>query len=396
MSAPVISIRLKKGREVSLLRRHPWVFSGAIDKIDRAVQDGDLVEVLSSSGEILGRGHYGTGSIAVKMLAWNAEYSDEVGIPERISQAAELRKTLGLLSSETTTGFRLVNAEGDGLPGLIVDLYGETAVLQFHSNGMARCADFVAEGLRRALGSRLTAIFDKSKDLESDEAGKGNRQGGYLWGAAGTPEFRENGLRFAVDWEQGQKTGFFLDQRDNRDLVRRFAAGRAVLNCFSYTGGFSIAALAGKAASVVSVDSSAAALKILEANLVLNREEGAHRSIQADCLQYLQKLDAEYDIIVLDPPAFIKHRGALRGGIKGYETINHLALKQIKQGGMLFTFSCSQLLSKADFVDVLRRAAQRAGREAKVLFELRQAACHPVNIAHPEGDYLKGLVLEIR
>lgn len=343
------------------------------------------MEVRAADGEVLGRGHYAPGSIAVKMLSWNDTFELETGIRERIRKAAQLRRSLGLLESASTTGFRLINAEGDELPGLVIDFYGSTAVIQFHTTGMGRCADTIVQALREVLGSKLTGIYDKSAE----------EGGSYLWGEPGPREFFENGHRFLVDWESGQKTGFFLDQRDNRALLKSLCAGRKVLNCFSYTGGFSIYALAGGAVEVVSVDSSQAALATLEENLKRNRFQGKHRSVQADCLQYLQKLDDCYDVIVLDPPAFVKHRGALKGGIKGYDTINHLAIKQLQRGGLLFTFSCSQLLERADFFDVVHRAALRAGREARILYELHQAACHPISLFHPEGAYLKGLILEI-
>lgn len=385
MNSSLPHIILKSGRDASLRRRHPWVFSGAIERIEKSAQDGDFVEVRTADGEVLGRGHYAPGSIAVKMLSWNDTFKLENGIRERIRKAAQLRSSLGLLESATTTGFRLINAEGDELPGLVVDFYGSTAVIQFHSTGMVRCADTIVQALREVLGSKLAGIYDKT----TEEGGR------YLWGEPGPREFFENGHRFLVDWESGQKTGFFLDQRDNRALLKSLCAGRKVLNCFSYTGGFSIYALAGGAVEVVSVDSSQAALATLEENLKRNHFQGKHRSVQADCLQYLQKLEDHYDAVVLDPPAFVKHRGALKGGIKGYDTINHLAIKQIQRGGLLFTFSCSQLLERADFFDVVHRAALRAGREARILYELHQAACHPISLFHPEGAYLKGLILEI-
>lgn len=388
-----VQIILKPGREAAVRRRHPWIFSGAVERVAGTAAEGDIVSVHAHGGEFLGVAHYSTGSISLKMLSYDREFDPRRFLEQRIARAIELRQSLGLLKNSETTGFRLINAEGDGLPGLVVDLYESTAVVQFHSFGMARFRDDLSSVLRKLLGSRLSAIYDKSKDLAGNEAAA--VENGYVWGSANSFEFIENGHRFIADWENGQKTGFFLDQRENRKLLGSLSKAKSVLNCFSYTGGFSVYALAGEASQVVSVDSSAAALQILERNIALNIPKAAHRCVEADCMQYLQKLDQTYDIIVLDPPAFIKHRGALRGGIKGYETINHLALKQIKAGGLLFSFSCSQLLLRADFYEMLERSALRAGRSARVLYEMRQAPCHPVNLAHPEGEYLKGLVLEI-
>jgi 23S rRNA (cytosine1962-C5)-methyltransferase len=385
-------VALHEGRESALRHQHPWIFSGAIAKVDAGVTEGDIVAVQSSSGQVLGFGHYAPGSIAVKMLSFGGDFSAETFLEQKIDEAIRLRSTLGLMSNTTTTGYRLINAEGDGLPGLIVDLYSSTAVVQFHSLGMHRLRERLVDALRLKLGARLTAVFNKSKELAGNSESGEN---GYLWGHSQSFEFQEYGIRFIADWEHGQKTGFFLDQRENRKLLASYVRGKNVLNCFSYTGGFSIYALSAGAERVTSVDTSSAAMSVLEKNITLNSFSNEHRSVTADCLHYLQKLEDAYDIIVLDPPAFVKHRGALRGGIKGYETINHLACKQIKSGGLLFTFSCSQLLSREDFRDSIVRSALRAGRRARILFELRQAPCHPVSVFHPEGDYLKGAVVEV-
>ncbi|MBN8548071.1 MAG: class I SAM-dependent rRNA methyltransferase [Deltaproteobacteria bacterium] len=386
------TVQLKPGREGSLRRRHPWVFSGALQPLSAELQEGDVVGVKAFGGEVVGYGHYCGGSIAVKMLSFEKSFDADAYLDKKLSRAIELRRKLGLLGSSETTGFRLVHAEGDDLPGLIVDLYEATAVLQFHSVGMARWRDRLIPLLQRKLPGRLKAIYDKSKDLGTAE-GPSNA---YVWGEPQSGEFKENGLCFFADWEHGQKTGFFLDQRDNRKLVGSLASGKRVLNCFSYTGGFSVYALSGGALSVTSVDASAAALAILERNLERNFSNPAHRTLEADCMKFLEKLDAPYDLVILDPPAFVKHRSALRSGIKGYEFINLAALSQIEPGGILCTFSCSQLLPRADFYDVVERAAKKAGREITVISELHQAACHPVHPNHPEGDYLKGLALEVK
>lgn len=388
MKAP--SIYLKPGRDSSVRRQHPWIFSGAIDRQDTGIVDGDIVRVHDAGGTVLGCGFFAPDNIAVKMLHWGAGFDPSKWINERIGQAVQLRERLGLFADPGTTGFRLVHAEGDCIPGLIVDLYGRTAVLQTHASGTRRLRNEISLALQLCLGERLSTVFHKEVDHKDADAG-----GEYLLGTGAERVFCENGNTFRVDWERGQKTGFFLDQRENRKLLGALSRGKNVLNCFSYTGGFSVYAGRGGASAVTSVDSSASALALLQENINLNGIQN-HRSVDADCLQYLQHLDSAYDVIVLDPPAFIKHRGALRGGIKGYETINHLAMKQIAPGGLLFTFSCSQLLSRPDFADLVARAALRANRSARVLFELRQGPCHPVSLFHPEGEYLKGLVLEIR
>lgn len=356
-----------------------------------------MVRVVAAEGGILGYGHFGSESIAVKLLTRSDSFDEINFLRTRLSNAVSLRRSLGLFDSERTTGFRLVNAEGDGLPGLVVDLYGTTAVMQCQSLGMARVKDAVAAALRELAPREIRAMYSRRKESsKGQDFATDPEPSRYLFGAREDDTFFENGMRFFADWEEGQKTGFFLDQRENRRLLSDLAHGKTVLNCFSYTGGFSVAALIGGASDVISVDSSAAALAGVGRQLELNGLSGKHASIQADCLQYLQKLERPYEVIVLDPPAFIKHRGAIKGGIKGYETINHLALKQLPPGGLLFTFSCSQLLSRADFTDLVERAAARAGRDAQILFELRQAPCHPVNLFHPEGEYLKGLVVAVR
>lgn len=386
-------IILHPGRDASLRRQHPWLFSGAIAKIEGAASPGDLVSVHTADAELLGYGHYTTGSIAVKMLSFgDTSFSELDYVRQSLQQAWARRRGLGLLGNSETNGFRLVHAEGDALPGLVVDVFASTYVLQFQSRGMLRLREAIVASLKDICGDALACIYQKSFELSEE---KKEIPGEYLFGQPGERRFLENGLSFNVDWEHGQKTGFFLDQRDSRALLKKYAKGRSLLNCFSYTGGFSVAALAGGATAVLSVDSSVSALRLCEENVALNFPKAQHHCVEADCLQYLHNIEPKYDLIVLDPPAFIKHRGAFKGGLKGYETINHLAMKQALPHTLLFTFSCSQLLSRDDFQDLLARSAMRAGRSARVLHYLRQAPCHPVSLQHPESEYLKGFVLEI-
>ena len=382
-------ILLKTGRDYSLRRRHPWVFSGAIAGKRGEPQDGAVVEVLSAEGEYLATGHYHEESIAVRAFSFKRGPIDQDFWNRQIAEAISLRRDLGLLTTEETNSFRLINGEGDSMPGLIVDLYHQTAVLQFHSRGMAALKNELATALKQALGERLLAVYEKP--LEDR-----NAAGSYLLGERSSNLIHENGLKFEVDWERGQKTGFFLDQRENRQFLRDVSKDKSVLNCFSYTGGFSVYALAGGAKKVTSVDSSASAGELLARNIELNGFRDREQSfINADCLQYLHQPLPGYDIIILDPPAFVKHKAALNGGLKGYETINHLAMSQIEPGGLLFTFSCSQLVSSEMFSEIIANAATRAGRKARLIRHLHQGPCHPTSPQHPEGGYLKGLVLRI-
>lgn len=385
----MLQIVLKTGRDYSLRKQHPWVFSGAIAEKRGNPQDGDIVEVLSGSGEYLATGHYHEESIAVRAFSFKRGTVDQEFWNRQIAEAISLRRDLGLLTTTETDSFRLINGEGDSMPGLIVDLYHQTAVLQFHSRGMAALKSQIAAALKQALGERLLAIYEKP--LEDRSA-----TGCYLLGGQSAGLIHENGLKFAVDWEHGQKTGFFLDQRENRQFLREVSKDRNVLNCFSYTGGFSVYALAGGAKKVTSVDSSASAGELLARNIELNGFTGRDQQfVNADCLQYLHQPLPGYDIIVLDPPAFVKHKSALNGGLRGYETINHLAMRQIEPGGLLFTFSCSQLVSSGMFSEIIANAATRAGRKARLIRHLHQGPCHPTSPQHPEGAYLKGLVLRI-
>lgn len=392
---------LRRGKEESLLRRHPWIFSGAIDYIraeeEAEIAEGALVDVYTRSGEFIARGHYQIGSIAVRVLSFEQEPIDDAWWRRKIAVAYDVRRTLSLTDDERTTCYRLVHGEGDGLPGLVVDVYGTTAVVQCHSVGMYRARQPVAAALREVYGDRLTAIYDKSSQTVPYNA-RLNAVDGYLWGSSDheTQAVAENGIRFLVNWEKGQKTGFFLDQRENRELVRRYAAGRTVLNTFCYTGGFSVYALAGGAREVCSVDSSERAVELAAENVRLNfGDDAPHTAVAADAVEYLKHIDDRYDLIILDPPAFAKHHKVLGNAMQGYKRLNARALSQIKSGGILFTFSCSQAVSKELFRTTVFSAAAIAGRKVRILHQLTQPADHPIDIYHPEGEYLKGLVLYV-
>lgn len=390
-------IFLKKGREDSLARRHPWVFSGAIERVEGEPEEGDIVDVYSRQGDFLGRGHFQIGSITVRMLTFGNEVIDAAWWRRAVGSAYEMRRALGIIGDPATDCYRLVHGEGDGLPGLVVDIYGDTAVLQAHSVGMYRSRREIAEALRSVYGDGLRAVYDKSAQTLPYKADTGAVDG-YLFGGDGGTErvVVENGNRFRVDWGAGQKTGFFLDQRDNRALVGRYSKGRTVLNTFSYTGGFSVYALAGGAREVVSVDSSAAAVSLAVSNAELNfGPDAPHEGVAADVFDYLRGCDRRFDLIILDPPAFAKHHKVLGNAVKGYTRLNARALQQIAPGGILFTFSCSQAVSREVFRTAVFTAAAIAGRRVRVLHQLTQPADHPVNIYHPEGEYLKGLVLYV-
>lgn len=394
-------IFLRRGKEESLLRRHPWIFSGAIDYIraeeEAEIAEGALVDVYTRSGDFIARGHYQIGSIAVRVLSFEQEPIDEDWWRRKIAVAYDVRRTLSLTDCDRTTCYRLVHGEGDGLPGLVVDVYGTTAVVQCHSVGMYRARQPIAAALRAVYGDRLTAIYDKSSQTVPYNA-RLNAVDGYLWGCSDheTQAVAENGIRFLVNWEKGQKTGFFLDQRENRELVRRYAAGRTVLNTFCYTGGFSVYALAGGAREVCSVDSSERAVELAAENVRLNfGAEAPHEAVAADAVEYLKHIDDRYDLIILDPPAFAKHHKVLGNAMQGYKRLNARALAKIKSGGILFTFSCSQAVSKELFRTTVFSAAAIAGRKVRILHQLTQPADHPIDIYHPEGEYLKGLVLYV-
>ena len=393
-------IFLRRGKEESLLRRHPWIFSGAIGRVEcpsDSIAEGEVVDVHTAAGDFIARGHYQIGSIAVRVLTFVQEPIDAAWWRERVRSAYDVRRTLGLIGNAATTCYRLVHGEGDSLPGLVVDIYGTTAVVQCHSVGMYRARMQIAEALREVYGERLTAIYDKSSQTVPYKAGL-NAVDGYLTGKAAAPaqEVLENGHRFLVNWEEGQKTGFFLDQRCNRELVGRYAAGRTVLNTFCYTGGFSVYAAAGGAKEVCSVDASERAVQLADENMRLNFGDAyPHTTLACDAVEYLKQIGDRYDLIILDPPAFAKHHKVLGNAMQGYKRLNARALSQIRPGGILFTFSCSQAVTKELFRTTVFSAAAIAGRRVRILHQLSQPADHPINIYHPEGEYLKGLVLYV-
>ena len=393
-------IFLRRGKEESLLRRHPWIFSGAIGRVEcpsDTIAEGEIVDVHTAAGDFIARGHYQIGSIAVRVLTFAQEPIDAAWWRARIRSACEVRRTLGLIGNAATTCYRLVHGEGDSLPGLVIDIYGTTAVVQCHSVGMYRSRMQIAEALREGYGERLAAVYDKSSQTVPYKAGL-NAVDGYLMGKVATPtqEVSENGHRFLVNWEEGQKTGFFLDQRCNRELVERYAAGRTVLNTFCYTGGFSVYAAAGGAKEVCSVDASERAVQLADENMRLNFGDSfPHTTLACDAVEYLKQIGDRYDLIILDPPAFAKHHKVLGNAMQGYKRLNARALSQIRPGGILFTFSCSQAVTKELFRTTVFSAAAIAGRNVRILHQLAQPADHPINIYHPEGEYLKGLVLYV-
>ncbi len=396
----MVRIILNKGKEQSLKRFHPWVFSGAVKRIEGGdPAEGDVVEVYSSGGEYLGCGHYQIGSITVRILSFNKETIDSDFWYRAIKGAYDARCTLGLVGSDNTTTYRLVHGEGDFLPGLIIDIYGNTAVLQAHSAGMFLSKDAIAEALKRVYGSALEAIYDKSEGTAPFKAGLPLKDG-YIYRKVGAgtdaQAVLENGNKFLVNWVEGQKTGFFLDQRDNRALVKKYSVGKNVLNLFCYTGGFSIYALSGGAAHVDSVDSSRKAMDMVERNVELNgfKEGVDHTSYCEDAIEFMRKCEGgKYDLMIVDPPAFAKHRGALDNALRAYKRLNALAIEKVKPGGVVFTYSCSQVVDKQNFALAVFSAAAQTGRRVRILHRLTQPADHPVNIYHPEGEYLKGLVL---
>lgn len=390
----MVNIYLKPKKEESLLRFHPWVFSGAIGRMDGQPVEGDWVRVLGHEGRFLGAGHYQVGSIAVRILSFSDCEADRSWWERRIGRAFRLRQTLGLVRPGENDTFRLVHGEGDQLPGLVVDVYGETAVMQAHSVGMHQERQLIAETVLDVVPG-LRHIYYKSESTLPYKAPI-DPQDGYLIGGPADGEHLalENGLRFQVDWLRGQKTGFFIDQRDNRSLLEHYATGRSVLNMFCYTGGFSVYALRGGAERVHSVDSSAKAIELTNRNVALNFPgDTRHETYAEDAFKFLQNNREEYDLIILDPPAFAKHRDAVRNALKGYQRLNAKAIGQIRSGGLLFTFSCSQAVSREQFRLAVFSAAAETGREVRILHQLTQPADHPVNIYHPEGEYLKGLVL---
>lgn len=389
------TLYLRKGKEESLDRYHPWVFSGALTTMPDDVEEGDLVQVAAADGRIIGTGHFQIGSIAVRMLIFGEGVVDDEFYRTRLSQAFSLRQTLGLMRPDNNA-YRLVHGEGDFLPGLVVDVYGATAVVQAHSPGMHFARRVIAQALVDLPCAGIENVYYKSETTLPFKA-RLDPQNDYIIGAFSTSEAMENGLRFHADWLKGQKTGFFVDQRDNRALLERYARSRRVLNMFCYTGGFSFYAMRGGAAVVHSVDSSAKAIALTKANVELNFPgDGRHEAYAEDAFKYLDNMQAgDYDLIILDPPAFAKHRSALRNALRGYQRLNAKAFEKIAPGGILFTFSCSQAVTKEQFRLAVFSAAAQTGRRVRILHQLTQPADHPINIYHPEGEYLKGLVLSV-
>ena len=386
------NVYLKYGKEESLFRFHPWVFSGAIHHVDSDVVDGDVVRVLTGKGDFIAVGHYQEGSITVRVLTFSDVPVDDAFWYSRISSALKMRKAIGLAESPVTNAYRLVHGEGDNLPGLIIDIYGKTAVMQAHSIGMHISRKVIASQLMKVFEGRTENVYDKSETtLPFMEP-----ENGFLYGGCTDNIAMENGLLFYVDWLRGQKTGFFVDQRENRALLELYSKGRRVLNMFCYTGGFSFYAMRGGAELVHSVDSSAKAIELTNRNVALNfPDDTRHEAFCEDAFKYLEKAGNRYDLIILDPPAFAKHRGALHNALKGYTRLNVKAFERIQPGGILFTFSCSQVVTKDHFRNAVFTAAAQAGRKVRILHQLHQPADHPINIYHPEGEYLKGLVVYV-
>ena len=390
-------VRLNRGKDEAVHRFHPWVFSGAIHSTDEGLQAGDTVTVTDFDGNILGTGFCESDSIAVKMLCFENRKIDEWFFLDKLGRAFEARKAMGLTDNQETNCYRLVHSEGDGLAGLIVDIYGHTAVVQAQTEGMALHLKEIVRALKLIPDLGLQAIYNKSAEAMQRMGKDDAVEDGYLFGERLDEVIMENGSKFNANWEEGQKTGFFLDQRDNRDLVRQLAKGRTVLNAFGYTGGFSITALKGGAKRVVTVDASKKAIAAAEENLALNgysKEENP--CVVADMKEYVTQMgDGEFDLIILDPPAFAKRHQDRHRGLGGYRFINAEAIKRIAKGGLLFTFSCSQAVDKATFQGIVTAAAIEAKRNVKILYQLSQPTDHPINIFHPEGAYLKGLVLMV-
>ena len=386
---------LKPGKEESLKRFHPWVFSGAIARVEGEPEEGEIVDVYTSKKEFIACGHFQIGSIAVRVLTFRQEEIGHGFWKRRLEVALDLRRSLGLVDNPENNTYRLVHGEGDNLPGLIIDVYGQTAVMQAHSAGMHVYRMEIAEALSEVMGDIVKHIYYKSETTLPYKADLGP-ENGFIKGGSPENVALENGLKFHVDWLKGQKTGFFVDQRENRHLLERYSKGRNVLNMFCYTGGFSFYAMRGGANLVHSVDSSAKAIDLTNQNVELNFPgDERHQAFAEDAFKYLDRMGDQYDLIILDPPAFAKHRDALRNALRGYSKLNAKAFEKIKPGGILFTFSCSQVVDKKDFRNAVFTAAAQSGRSVRILHQLTQPGDHPVNIYHPEGEYLKGLVLYV-
>lgn len=384
---------LRKGKEESLKRFHPWIFSGAVHHIEGEPAEGDIVEVLNSEGNFIALGHWQIGSIAVRVLTFKRQEIDAEFWKKRLTSALDVRRSIGVAGTDYNNMYRLVHGEGDNLPGLIIDIYGKNAVMQAHSVGMHVCRMQIAEALKAVMGDDLKAVYYKSETTLPYKASLG-QENGFILGESDDNVAVENGLKFHIDWLKGQKTGFFVDQRENRALVEKYAHGRKVLNMFCYTGGFSVYAMRGGAELVHSVDSSAKAVDLVNANIELNFPgDKRHEAFAEDAFRYLDEMDGKYDLVILDPPAFAKHKDALKNALRGYTKLNARALEKMPSGSILFTFSCSQAVNKDQFRMAVFTAAAMAKRKVRILHQLHQPADHPINIYHPEGEYLKGLVL---
>jgi len=389
------SILLKRGKEESLKRFHPWIFSGAIARIDDGIQDGDLVNVFTHDHQFIAVGHYQRGSITVRVLSFEPEVIDNEFFVKRLTSAFNMRMAIGVANRLNNNTYRLVHGEGDNLPGLVIDCYDTTAVMQAHSIGMHMMRHEIAKALLQVEGLNITSVYYKSENTLSYRDNL-EQEDEFLIGYSSNNIALENGLKFHIDWLKGQKTGFFVDQRDNRALLEQYAKGKNVLNMFCYTGGFSVYAMRGGANLVHSVDSSAKAIELTNENVEMNFPgDTRHEAFCEDAFKYLDEHDDKYDLIILDPPAFAKHRSALHNALKGYTRLNLKGFQRIKRGGILFTFSCSQAVNKDQFRSAVFTAAAQAKRKVRILHQLHQPADHPINIYHPEGEYLKGLVLYV-
>jgi 23S rRNA (cytosine1962-C5)-methyltransferase len=388
-------IYLKKGKEESLRRFHPWIFSGAIHHTDDGINEGEIVKVITAGGDFIAVGHFQIGSIAVRVLSFDDVEITKSFWKEKLISALNMRIGTGIADNPENNTYRLVHGEGDNLPGLVIDIYGKTAVIQAHSVGMHLCRMDIANVLIEIMEGRIENVFYKSETTLPFKAELG-QENGFIYGGSDDNTAVENGLKFHVDWLKGQKTGFFIDQRDNRSLLEHYSRDRNVLNMFCYTGGFSFYAMRGKAKMVHSVDSSAKAIELTNLNIELNfPNDDRYKSYVEDAFKYLEESGDNYDLIILDPPAFAKHRSALHNALKGYTRLNQKALEKIQSGGILFTFSCSQVVTKDNFRAAVFTAAAQAKRKVRVLHQLHQPCDHPINIYHPEGEYLKGLVLYV-
>ncbi|MBQ9637155.1 MAG: class I SAM-dependent rRNA methyltransferase [Prevotella sp.] len=389
------SIYLKRGKEESLKRFHPWIFSGAIHHADEGIEEGEIVRVYAENGDFIAIGHAQVGSISVRVLSFRDISIDHSFWVSRLQSAFDARKASGLADNPENDTFRLVHGEGDNLPGLVIDCYGKTAVMQAHSVGMHVDRMAVCKALIEVMGPRIENVYYKSETTLPFKAELG-QENGFIYGGSQDNVAIENGLKFRVDWLRGQKTGFFVDQRENRRLLEQYAHGKSVLNMFCYTGGFSVYAMRGGARLVHSVDSSAKAIELTNQNVSMNfSDDQRHEAFCDDAFKFLDHNENKYDLIILDPPAFAKHRGALHNALKGYTRLNLKGFKSIRSGGILFTFSCSQVVTKDQFRNAVFTAAAQAGRKVRILHQLHQPADHPINIYHPEGEYLKGLVLYV-